>query len=405
VKRVRRAPNLFFLTASFAVFVLASACGGGDNGNDESNPFGLTSEVVTPAANVDAMAFAPDGRLFYAEHWTGNIRVVTADGQLLPDPFAHVDSAASVSLGLTGLALDPEFETNHYVYVLYSQLLDPGPPQGAKPVLARFTDSNNVGTDMTVLIGDLPEVNPQRVFNANGSLHFGPEGHLYFTLGDYDQAQNTGPNGQPLPQDLGSPIGKMLRVNKSDGLAPPDNPFVSDPTADPRIWAYGFRGAFNFTFHPQTERLYGTDSTGVTCEGVMIVERGGNYGWPTSVAFPFNDCNTGRPFLPIGYLTQEGRNPVDFDSTVGATGMEFISGEDYAVLGDSLVYCEARTQQLRRLVLAPPNFDSITANDLLARDCWLDVTVGLDGLLYYANLIEIRRLIPPTPAPVSPTGS
>jgi hypothetical protein len=56
-------------------------------------------------------------------------------------------------------------------------------------------------------------------------------------------------------------------------------------------------------------------------------------------------------------------------------------------------------------VLPPPNFDSITANDLLARDCWLDVTVGPDGLIYYANLTEIRRLIPPTPTPVSPPAS
>jgi glucose/arabinose dehydrogenase len=384
---------------------LTAGCGGGGDGEEEPNPFGLTSQVVTPAANVDAMEFAPDGRLFYAEHWTGQIRVVTADGELLPDPFARVDSASSVSLGVTGLALDPDFETNHYVYVLYSQLLDAGPPQEAKPALARFTDDNNIGTDMIVLNDDFPEVNPERVFNANGSLHFGPDGYLYFTLGDYDQARDLGPNGQPLPQDLGTPIGKMLRVSKDDGEAPPDNPFVDDETADPRIYAYGFRGAFNFTFHPDTGEIYGTDSTGVTCEGVIIVEKGANYGWPDAVGFPFNDCNAGRPTLPIGYLTREGLNPVDFDSAVAGSGMEFASGDDYEVLGDSLVYCEARTQQLRRLVLAPPNFDSITANDLLARDCWLDVTLGLDGLIYYANLTEIRRLIPPTPAPSSPPGS
>ena len=384
--------------------IAAAACGGG-GGEAEPNPFGLTPEVVTSAANVDAMAFAPDGRLFYTEHWTGDIRVVTADGQLLPDPFAHVDVAGSISLGLTGIALDPDFEDNHYVYLLYSRLLDPGPPLGAKPVLARFTDSNNKGTRMTVLIDDLPEVKPERVFNANGSLHFGPDGYLYVTLGDYDQAQEIGPNGDPLPQDLGTPIGKMLRVNKEDGTAPPDNPFVDDENADARIYAYGFRGAFNFTFNPETDKLYGIDSTGVTCEGVNIIEAGGNYGWPGAAGFPFNDCSAGRPKLPIGYLTQQGRNAVDFDSAVAATGMEFISGDDYVVLGDSLVYCEARTQLLRRLVLPTPRFDSITANDIIARDCWLDVTVGPDGLIYYANLTEIKRLIPPTPAPASPSGS
>jgi len=351
------------------------------------------------------MAFAPDGRLFYAEHWTGDIRIVTADGELLPEPFAHVDVAASISLGLSGLALDPDFESNHYVYVLYSQLLDPGPPPGAKPALARFTDDNNIGTDMIVLNDDFPEVNPERVFNANGSLHFGPDGYLYFTLGDYDQARDLGPNGQPLPQDLGTPIGKMLRVSKDDGEAPPDNPFVDDETADPRIYASGFRGAFNFTFHPETGEIYGADSTGVTCEGIIIIQAGGNYGWPDAIGFPFNDCSAGRSEVPIGYLTQEGRKPEDFDSTVAATGMEFISGDEYEVLGDSLVYCEARTQLLRRLVLGTPNLDSITANDVIDRDCWLDVTVGPDGLIYFASLTEIKRLIPPTPTPASPPAS
>jgi len=378
--------------------VINAACAGDDK-KEEPNPFGLTSEVITSAGNVDAMEFAPDGRLFYAEHWTGDIRVRTATGEVLPEPFAHVDVASTVAMGLTGLALDPDFATNHYVYVLYSQLLAPGPPPGGKPVLARFTDSNNKGTDMIVLINDLPAVNPERVFNANGSLHFGPDGHLYFTLGDYDRAQDTGPQGKHLPQDLSTPIGKMLRVNKADGRAPPDNPFVNDPTADPRIYAYGFRGAFNFTFRPASGRLYGTDNAGVTCEGVIIVEAGGNYGWPDVGPFPFSDCSAGRPKLPIGYLAQASRSPSDFDSTVGGSGMEFISGTRYAVLGDSLVVCEARTQLLRRLVLAPPNLDKITANDVIARDCWLDVTVGPDGLIYYANLTEIRRLLPPAPSP------
>src|SRR3990172_3268900 len=138
-------PNLLLAGVAAAITVAALACGGGDGEEEEPNPFGLTSQVVTPAANVDAMAFAPDGRLFYAEHWTGDIRIVTADGELLPAPFAPVDVAASISLGLSGLALDPDLESNHYVYVLYSQLLDPGPPPGAKPALARFTDDNNKG--------------------------------------------------------------------------------------------------------------------------------------------------------------------------------------------------------------------------------------------------------------------
>jgi aldose sugar dehydrogenase len=379
------------------LLLIIAACGGGSDKEEEGNRFGVTSEVITPAGNVDAMAFARDGRLFYAEHWTGDIKVRTAQGQVLPDPFAHIDVAASVSLGLTGLALDPDFEKNHYVYVLYSELLAPGPPPDGKPVLARFTESNNVGTEKTVLIGDLPKVNPERVFNANGSIHFGPDGFLYLTLGDYDRAQEVGPTGKKLPQDLGSPIGKMLRVNKTDGSPAADNPFVDDPAADPRIYAYGFRGAINFTFHPRTNRLYALDNSGVNCEGLYIVEAGGNYGWPDKRN---SDCTVVDASLPIGYLARKDYKAPDFDSSVGGSGMEFISGSKYPVLGDSLAYCEIRTQQLHRLILAPPNLDAISENDVIARDCWLDVTVGPDGQLYYANLTEIRKVIVPTPTPV-----
>jgi hypothetical protein len=72
------------------------------------------------------------------------------------------------------------------------------------------------------------------------------------------------------------------------------------------------------------------------------------------------------------------------------------------MLGDSLVICESRTQLMRRLIVAGPSFDQVTGDDVIARDCWLDVTANSDGLIYFANLTEIRRLIPP---PVSPSPS
>jgi len=393
---MNRAFSLCLQSALLVLVTLAAACSGG---GDEENPFGIKSEVVTPAANADAIAFTPDGRLFFVEHWTGAIRVVGADDQLLPEPFVTLtDVAAGIGWGLTGLAIDPEFEGNHYVYALYTKLTQPGPPPAGRPVLVRFTEADNKAVDNTELITNLPETDPAHPFNANGSLHFGSDGRLYFTLGDYDDAKAPGPNGKPRPQDLGTPIGKMLRVSKDDGSAPPDNPFINDPTADPRIFALGFRSAFNFTVNPETDRLYGADSTGLTCEGVNILESGGNYAWPDVGDFPFPDCNVGRTILPIGYLTKDGRNPGDFDSTAGATGMEFVSGEVYPTLGDGLIFCASATQELRRLVVPPPNFNQITANDIVARDCWLDVTVSPEGFIYYSNLTEIRRLVPPPPS-------
>ena len=395
---MNRGFSLFLLSALLVCTgVVAAACGGGDD--EEENPFGIKSEVVTPAANADAIAFTPDGRLFFVEHWTGAIRVVGTDRQLLPDPFATLtDVAAGIGWGLSGLAIDPDFANNHYVYALYTKITQPGPPVAGTPTLVRFTEADNKAVAQSELITNLPQTDPNHPFNANGSLHFGADGRLYFTLGDYDDAKAPGPSGAPRPQDLASPVGKMLRVSKEDGSAPPDNPFVSDPAADPRVFALGFRSAFNFTNNPATDRLYGVDSTGLTCEGVFILEPGGNYAWPNVGDFPFADCNVGRTKLPIGYLAKEGLNPGDFQSAVGATGLEFVSGAVYTTLGDGLIACESATQQLRRLVLPAPNFDQITANDVVARNCWLDVTASPDGFIYYSNLTEIRRLVPAPPS-------
>jgi glucose/arabinose dehydrogenase len=400
-------PLLAIGAVLLGVLPACSSSGGGGGGPTPlpTPAFGLTSEVVTPAAQADALAFAPDGRLFYAEHWTGNIRIVGKDGTPLPDPFAHIDSLwADIEVGLTGIALDPAFATNHYVYAMYTKLTAAGPPKQGHPVVVRYTDANNVGTDMKVIIDNLPDVNEIKAFNANGALGFGPDGYLYLTLGDYDKPADKGPSGIELAQDLSSPIGKILRVNKADGSAAPDNPFVSNAAADGRIFAYGFRGPFNFTWNSQTKALYGADSTGNTCEGVDIILAGGNYGWPNVGGFPFSDCTVNRPNLPFTYLTRNNLKPEDFDSTVGARGMAFISGNIYPALGDSLAVCESRTQEMRRLVLTPPKFDAATANDFIANDCWLDATVGPDGLLYYSNLTEIRKLIPPSTTTSQPSG-
>jgi glucose/arabinose dehydrogenase len=132
--RVKAGVGIFaFGVAVVSLMSVATACGG------DENPFGVKSELVTAADHPAAMAFAPDGRLFYAEQLTGNIRVVTAEGELLEEPFAQVELALYIEWGLTGLALDPDFETNHYVYAFLTESVDPETPTG-KPVIVRITD-------------------------------------------------------------------------------------------------------------------------------------------------------------------------------------------------------------------------------------------------------------------------
>src|SRR5437867_3716108 len=145
---------LIYWIASLIILILTVGCGG-----DKKNPFSVKSEVVTAADRPITLAFAPDGRLFYGEHQTGNIRIVSSDGKLLQEPFAHVDTQIGLEWGLTGLAFDPKFDQNHYVYVYFTQLVNPGPPTSvtARPIVTRFTERDNKGVDPAVIVGDLPE--------------------------------------------------------------------------------------------------------------------------------------------------------------------------------------------------------------------------------------------------------
>ncbi len=132
--------RLTLFTALLAVAGVIVACGGGgdDGGEAEINPFGLQAQTVASAPDAVALNFAPDGRLFFAEKYAGDIRIVDASGNLLDEPFAHVDTFNWLNLewGLTGLALDPSFASNHYVYAFYTELTSTGPDGGTptKPV-------------------------------------------------------------------------------------------------------------------------------------------------------------------------------------------------------------------------------------------------------------------------------
>ena len=368
---------LVVFAACLLLLPLMAACGGGG----EENAFKVKSEVVTDAAYPTALAFAPDGRLFYAEQFTGNIRVVNADGKLESEPFAHVDAFEEgifIEWGLMGMALDPEFQNNGYVYVYYTQLVDAGPPQVVKSVVARLKK----GSNPEVLIGDLAQ--GSSFVNIAGNINFGPDGFLYVSVGDHDVF--------PSAQDLSVPQGKILRVDKETGKAAPGNPFAGQANADPRIFAYGFREDFDFVFHPKSGQLYGTDQTPVSCSELNNIEKGKNYGWLYG-EFPWSDCSAGVGTHAIHYFAKERQEPGVFLSFTNPRGMSFISGATYPLIGDALVVCERETKLLRRLTLGGAAMDQVVADDPVLKDCLLDAVTSPNGALYYSNDKEIRRLV------------
>ena len=400
-------PAVFLGVVLTVLLAVSAACADDESSDDAATPtptpaFGLRTDVVTPADRVREIAFAPDGRIFFAEQVTGNIRIIQADGTVQSQPFATLAVADYIQLdwGLTSLALDPDFESNGYVYAFFTEPLNtqdqPLGPTG-RPQIVRFTDENGIGVDRTLISDDFPETAIAHPgFNANGRLAFGPDGYLYASLGDYDEFENP---SNPV-QDLSTPIGKLLRIDPADGSAAPGNPFEGDDAADARVYAYGFRDPFPITFDPDSETLYGTDNTTVTCEELNVIEPGANYGWPAG-EFPYADCEAGEQDGVIHNFARDGMDPIDFVSFVEVSSLVFSSGDRYPSMGAGLIVCESWRSQsadgalspgvLRRIVLNDTG-DGVVSSDAIVRDCRGAVSVAADGTIYYANDTEIRKL-------------
>jgi glucose/arabinose dehydrogenase len=222
------------------------------------------TEFAAGLPNGTAMAFAPDGRLFVCQQ-TGQLRVIEG-GILVSTPFLTVNVDASGERGLLGIAFDPSFVSNYYVYIYYTV---PGPPPHNR--VSRFTASGNEAVALSEFI--LMELEDLTASNHNGgALAFGPDGKLYIAVGENATPGNA--------QTLSNRLGKILRIN-SDGTIPDDNPFLSTTGANPAIWALGLRNPFSFTFQPFTGRMLindvGQNATEEINEGLI----GANYGWPT----------------------------------------------------------------------------------------------------------------------------
>jgi glucose/arabinose dehydrogenase len=232
-------------------------------------PSGFTEEQFggNLSGSPTAMAFAPDGRLFVCQQG-GQLRVIK-NGSLLSTPFVSLTVDSSGERGLLGIAFDPNFATNHYLYVYYTVATSP-----IHNRVSRFTAAGDTavpGSEAIILELD----NLSSATNHNGgAIHFGPDGKLYIGVGENANGANS--------QTLSNLLGKMLRIN-ADGTIPTNNPFYNTTTGNNRaIWALGLRNPFTFAFQPGTTRLFINDVGQSTWEEINDGIAGSNYGWPTT---------------------------------------------------------------------------------------------------------------------------
>ncbi len=242
---------------------------------DSSAEITLTPVATGLSQPLYLTAPPDDERLFVVEK-TGRIRIVK-DGALLATPF--LDLSGSVSngseQGLLGMTFHPEYESNGFFYVDYTDAdgdtrvvryaVSTADPDAADPASAKL-----------ILAVEQPFSN-----HNGGLLLFGSDGKLYIGLGDGGSGGDPHGNGQ----DLGTLLGKILRIDVDEGdpyTIPSDNPFVGRADARGEIWAYGLRNPWRFAFDTAAGLLYIADVGQNAWEEVNVVaaDVGGlNFGW------------------------------------------------------------------------------------------------------------------------------
>ncbi len=208
--------------------------------------------------------------------------------------------------GLLGLAFDPDFRANGYLYVYYSAA------NPRRSVLARFTAHADGGTADAASERVILEVEQPYSNHNGGQIAFGPDGYLYIGLGDGGSRGDPQGNGQNLATLLGSII--RLDVSTLEEMGsysiPSDNPFVDQAGARDEIWAYGIRNPWRFSFDRASGELWMADVGQNRFEEVNIVRRGLNYGWNTmegsSCFEPSRGCDAQGLEMPIAEYGREG---------------------------------------------------------------------------------------------------
>ncbi len=311
-------------------------------------------------ASGTAMAFAPDGRLFVCQQG-GTVRVIK-NGQLLGTPFVSLSVDSAGERGLLGIAFDPAFASNKFVYLYYTVNATP-----KRNRVSRFTAQGDVATAGSELV-ILELENLSSATNHNGgALAFGPDGALYVAVGDNASGSNA--------QTLTNRLGKILRINE-DGTIPGDNPFFNVATgANRAIWARGLRNPFTFAFDEGSGRMHINDVGQVTFEEINEGIPGANYGWPASEG-PTSAAGHTGPIYWYGHSASSTPNGCAitggafYRSTPGGFPASFAGDYFFGDLCSGFI----RVRDAATGVVSP--FATGLSNPV-------DLDIGPDGALYY----------------------
>lgn len=382
----------------FAIFCFSFLRGYTTTADATTLPAGFSETLVTNEVSFPVrMQFAPDGRLFICERG-GNLRIVK-NGVLLPTPFLSLQVSTDGERGLLGVTFDPNFATNHFLYIYYSTKASP-----IHNRLSRFTANGDVavaGSEVVLL--DLPALGDFVNIHNAGDLHFGKDGKLYVSVGNAGLS-NESQSVSNLYQQNSNLIGKILRLdpvnldlsNLPDSLIPTDNPTsftvvnpqgvtsVVSPTGLNRaIWALGLRNPFSFAIQPGTGTIFINDVGEATWEEINRGSAGANYGWPITEGYT-TDSRFTSPLFAYAHGADKGcaitggafYNPVTNQFPNEYIGTYFFTD-----------FCNGWIHRYNPTTNVVSDFaGGTTSTDPDKIDSPVNLLVGDDGSLYYASL-------------------
>jgi glucose/arabinose dehydrogenase len=370
------------------VLVMLTACGGqqvpAESGIPAAQePLPLLQEQTVPfrvelyTAGLrfpTRMAWASDGRLFLTEK-EGTVRVISADGQLQAREVITLPTNSEGEQGLLGIAIDPDYQENHYIWAYHTWSDPNGEREGPIHRAVRFVEEDGSGRDPRVA-WEIEDGFPESTILNGGDIKFGPDGMLYISPGST--------NNIFFVNDPELPHGKIHRFTPTIPAQPaPDN-----PTPGSSIFASGFRNIYAFTFHPLTGVMYGTEN-GPDCDDeINRILPGKNYGWRSDGL-----CEDNNP--PPEYPEFFEPPVVYFTPPISPTGIMFYTGDVFPEWKNYMFYCAYNLGRMYYIHLADDGFSVIGGGSLQLGfpRCAVDITTGPDGNIYFSDINAIYRVV------------
>ncbi len=288
------------------------------------------SVYATNRQIIWAMDFLPDGRMIFTERG-GAVHLIESDGTVTP--LGTFDVRTVSESGLHGVAIDPDFARNNFVYFYYTYRAMGNETQNR---VVRTILEDNILSHEVVIVDGIPGAST----HDGGRIKFGPDKYLYITTGD---AQNPSQS-----QDLDSLAGKILRVTR-EGAPAPGNSLGT------LVYSYGHRNPQGITWDDKG-RLWATEHGPSAHDELNLIESGKNYGWPFIQG---NEQEEGMetPILHSGTTTWAPAGAQFLDGTIFFTGLRGSALYAYDIETDTLTtYLKDKLGRIRDVVVGPDGF-------------------------------------------------